>query len=109
MDECANALTGKISGAVGAHNAQIGLGLNEKCDKFSFEELILRKLAIPVSPISTQILPPEPLAYFLHTCTMTSASLAQFGRDVRHLMRNEIAEVIESFGKGQVVSSTMAR
>ena len=39
---------------------------------------------------------------------MTAAPLAQLGRDCRHLMRSEIAEVGEPFDKGQVGSSTMA-
>jgi len=39
---------------------------------------------------------------------MLSATLAQFGRDCRHLMRSEISEVAESFEGEQVGSSTMA-
>ncbi|MDP3901112.1 MAG: lyase family protein, partial [bacterium] len=37
-----------------------------------------------------------------------SAAFGQFGRDARHLMRTEIAEVREQFQEGQVGSSTMA-
>lgn len=108
MDLWAGQLVGKISGAVGAHNAQIGLGITERCGKKTFEERVLEKLGLKAAPISTQILPPEPLAYFLFSCTMLSAAFAQFGRDARHLMRSEIAEVAESFEEGQVGSSTMA-
>lgn len=108
MEYFASGLLGKISGAVGAHNAQLGLMFNSKCDDKSFEERVLEKVGIKPAKISTQIIPPEPLAYFLYSCCMMSASLAQFGRDCRHLMRSEIAEVAESFEEGQVGSSTMA-
>ena len=109
MDYFSLALEGKISGAVGAHNAQIGLGFNKLCGEKTFENRVLEKLNLPPAKISNQILPPEPLAYFLFSCCMLSASLAQFGRDCRHLMRSEIAEVAESFEATQVGSSTMAQ
>ncbi|MDD5071617.1 MAG: lyase family protein [Patescibacteria group bacterium] len=108
IDYFSLALEGKISGAVGAHNAQIGLGFNRLCGEKTFEKLVLEKLNLPPARISNQILPPEPLAYFLFSCCMLSASLAQFGRDCRHLMRTEIAEVAEAFEATQVGSSTMA-
>jgi adenylosuccinate lyase len=108
MDYYSNCLVGKISGAVGAHNAQYGLNFTKDTDKKSFEGLVLDKLGLISAKISTQILPPEPLAYFLFSCTMMSATLAQFGRDGRNLMRSEVGELSESFEKGQVGSSTMA-
>lgn len=109
MDRYAQALNGKISGAVGAYNAQVAMGFYDKNrETSSFEELVLNELGLKPAPISTQILPPEPLAYFLFSCTMASATLGQFGRDARHLMRSEIAEVSESFEASQVGSSTMA-
>lgn len=106
-------IVGKISGAVGAYNAQVGLGITEAA-KFhsnfdeSFEDRVLSKLKLKSGCISTQILPPEPLAYYLFSCLALSASLGQFGRDCRNLMRSEIAEICEPFDKGQVGSSTMA-
>lgn len=100
-------LLGKISGAVGAYNAQVGLALYEKNGKV-FEEEVLKKLGLTPAPISTQILPPEPLAYFLFSALSLSASLGQLGRDGRNLMRSEIGEVAERFSSGQVGSSTMA-
>lgn len=96
-------LVGKISGAVGAYNAQNGLNFPP-----NFEELVLAKLGLKPTRISTQILPPEPLAFFLFSCTMLSASLGQFGRDCRNLMRTESSEISEPFEIGQVGSSTMA-
>ena len=108
MDSFSNGLVGKISGAVGCSNAQYGLGIAERCGSVSFEFRVLEKLNLQPAPISTQILPPEPLAYYLFSANMMSAALGQLGRDCRHLMRTEIAELSEPFEKGQVGSSTMA-
>lgn len=107
MERYANGLVGKISGAVGAYNAQVGLGIEEKLD-IPFETRVLQLLKIEPAPISTQILPPEPLAYYLFSTLCLSAALGQLGRDGRNLMRSEIAELTEPFDKDQVGSSTMA-
>ena len=106
----ADGLVGKISGAVGAYNAQVGLGITERCScgRLTFEELVLEKVGLKPARISTQILPPEPLAYYLFACTMFSGAIGQFGRDGRALMSTEIGEVSEPFEVGQVGSSTMA-
>lgn len=101
-------LVGKISGAVGAYNAQVGLGFTLLCGGKTFEERVLERLGLKAAPISTQILPPEPLADYLFSCVKLSATFGQFGRDCRNLMRTEIGELREPFGKGQVGSSTMA-
>ena len=108
MDYYSKGLVGKISGAVGAHNAQLGLKFTNPDEQKTFEEKVLRKLNLNPARISTQIAPPEPLGYFLFSCCMLSATLAQFGRDCRHLMRSEIAEIIEAYEPEQVGSSTMA-
>lgn len=108
LESRSHELVGKISGAVGAYNAHVGLGIAERCGDISFETRVLEKLELKPAFISTQILPPEPLAYFLHAACMVSASVAQFGRDCRHLMRSDIAELSEEYEKGQVGSSTMA-
>jgi len=108
LDNYSNNLKGKISGAVGAHNAQFGLGFTKRGDSDNFEKKVLDKLGLKSASISTQILAPEPLAFFLFSMTCLSATFAQFGRDSRHLMRSEIGEIVESFEKGQVGSSTMA-
>lgn len=94
-------LRGKFSGAVGAYNAQIGL-LSQ-----NIEDRVLEKLGLLPAEISTQILPPEPLADFLHAYVLLSGCLAQLARDCRQLQRSEIEEVAERFEEGQVGSSTM--
>ncbi len=109
MEEFSQQLVGKISGAVGAYNAQVGLGVDSLCKDKPYEVRVLEKIGLKPARISTQILPPEPLTYFLFACTMLSAALAQFGRDARQLMRTEIAEFSEPFGSTQVGSSTMAQ
>ena len=106
-DACCGQLAGKISGAVGAYNAQVGLGIAERCGDKSFEQRVLGKLGLQPARISTQILPPEPVANFLFACCLISATLGQLGRDCRHLMRGEIGEIAEDFAPGQVGSSTM--
>jgi adenylosuccinate lyase len=107
-NDAAAKLVGKISGAVGVYNAQVGLGIAARCGDKTFEERVLEKLGLRAAPISTQILPPEPLADYLFACIKLSAAFGQFGRDGRHLMRTEIAELGEPFEPGQVGSSTMA-
>jgi adenylosuccinate lyase len=77
--------------------------------KQNFEAKVLKKLGLKTAPISTQILPPEPLAYFLFSSIMLSAALGQLARDCRHLMRTEIAEIREDFEEEQVDSSAMAQ
>jgi len=107
-NSAAEKLVGKISGAVGVYNAQVGLGIAARCGDQTFEARVLEKLGLKPAPISTQILAPEPLADYLFACAKLSAAFGQFGRDGRHLMRTEIAELGEPFEKGQVGSSTMA-
>ncbi len=102
LEQASKKLPGKISGAVGAYNAQ------ENFQMKNFESLVLQNLKLKPAPISTQILPPEYLADYLHSCILVSATLGQFGLDCQNLMRTEIAEVAEAFDNNQVGSSTMA-
>lgn len=123
FDDCAKAvaqavrgLRGKVSGAVGCYNAQELFNLSlltikaeaaGKVNAFSFEELVLQKLGLEPAPISTQILPAEPMIRYLFEMVQLSGVLAQLGRDCRQLQRTEIAEVAEKFAKTQSGSSAM--
>jgi adenylosuccinate lyase len=109
MEKFSQQLVGKISGAVGPYNAQVGLAVLARCGKKTFEERVLERVGLQPGSISTQILLPEPLAYFLFSATMTTAAFGQLGRDCRHLMRTEIAEIGEPFSDEQSGSSTMAQ
>lgn len=108
LADAATCLVGKISGPVGAYNAQVALGVCSQDPRSFLEELVLKKLGLHAEYISTQIVVPEPLANYLFATLQTSSVLGQFGRDGRHLMRSEIGELREQFVSGQVGSSTMA-
>ncbi len=108
LDHAAEALVGKISGAVGASNAIVGLGFDKRAGNVSYEARVLGKLGLTPARYSTQIIPPEPMSHFLYLCTVTTGVFGQLGRDARHLMRTEIGELAEPFALGQVGSSTMA-
>ena len=108
MDYYAANLVGKISGAVGAYNAQVGLEFYDDNKGVTFEDRVLGKLGLKAAPISTQIVPPEPLANYLWSVYLQVATVGQLSEDCRHLMRTEIDEITEPFGKDQVGSSTMA-
>lgn len=107
IDQFGDDLVGKVSGAVGAYNAQKGLGILDRCGEVSFETRLLEKLGLRPARISTQILPPEPLTFFLFANCMLAAAFGQFGRDARNLMRTEIAEFVQTKGPGEIGSSTM--
>jgi len=101
--ETTDNLRGKFSGAVGAYNAS-SLFFN---DPEKLEKDVLSELGLKPAEISTQIVPPEPLADFIHTIVSSFSVLANFSDDMRHLQRSEIAEVGEAFEEKQVGSSTM--
>lgn len=104
-------LTGKFSGVVGACNSQVVFGLEEKAQTIygkTFEELILGELGLKPAPISTQIVPPEPLSRFLFEYVLLSGAMAQMATDCRNLQRSEINEVLEFFADTQVGSSAMS-
>lgn len=97
------ALRGKISGAVGAHNAQC-LFLD---DPLEFEGEVLAELGLEPSVSSTQIVEAEPMTDFVHALVSTLGVLANLADDMRNLQRTEISEVAEEFTADQVGSSTM--
>jgi adenylosuccinate lyase len=99
----ARRLPGKLSGAVGAYNAQSLL----VADPRALEGRFLRSLGLPAAPVSTQIVPPEGWADLAHACITALGAMANLADDMRQLQRSEIGEVAESFSAEQVGSSTM--
>lgn len=103
IKKTANNLRGKMSGAVGAYNAaHLFFG-----NPVKFEEDVLNELGLKPSPTSTQIVEPEFLAEYLNSVVSAFGVLANLADDMRHLQRNEIAELGEFFEAAQVGSSTM--
>ncbi len=103
LQRAAEALPGKISGAVGAYNASALFF----ADPREFERQVLARLNLPVAGYSTQIVEPEPLCDYVHALVSTFGVLANLADDMRALQRSEIAEVGEAFEAEQVGSSTM--
>jgi len=97
-------IVGKFSGAVGTYAAQQLLGLGDE-----IERGVMQKLGIPVAYISTQVVPREHLARIVADLAILAGTIEQMAKEVRNLQRTEIGEMGESFGKGQVGSSTMAQ
>ncbi len=96
-------LKGKLSGAVGAYNAQ-SLIFD---DPRKFEEDVLAELRLEPAHFSSQIIEPEYTLDLLHAVVSAFGVLAQIADDIRNLQRTEIGELGEKFEKGQVGSSTM--
>ncbi len=103
LRRAAEALPGKVSGAVGAYNAS-ALFFS---DPREFERRVLDRLGLPVAGYSTQVVEPEPLCDYVHALVSTFGVLANLADDMRALQRTEIAEVGEVFETQQVGSSTM--
>jgi adenylosuccinate lyase len=113
LSERAADLRGKISGAVGAHNAQMALGFqtpaNGPSKRNSFEHSVLLLLELEPGRISTQLALPERMIRYLAAAAEVSRVLEQFGTDARQLMRTEIGEFSQPAKKaGEAGSSTMA-
>lgn len=77
-------------------------------DPARFENQVLEQLGLEPARITTQILPPEPLQFYLNTLVGMAGVLANMADDFRNLQRTEINEVCEVMGRDQVASSTMS-
>jgi adenylosuccinate lyase len=88
---------GKLSGAVGNFG-------NIPPD---VEEGVMRRLGLRPEPVSTQIVPRDRHATLFATYAVIAGTLERFAVEVRHLMRTEVSEAFEPFGKGQRGSSAM--
>lgn len=96
-------LRGKLSGAVGAHNAA-SLFFD---DAREFEREVLRELGLEPSPTATQIVEAEFLVDHAHAMVSCFGIVANIADDMRQLHRSEIGEVEEYFAPEHVGSSTM--
>lgn len=88
---------GKLSGAVGTF-ANVSPEVEKKA---------LSLLGLKAAPASTQIIQRDRHAEFFTTLAVVAASLEKIAVEIRHLMRTEVMEVEESFGKLQKGSSAM--
>jgi len=103
IEELSRSLVGKLAGAVGAYNA---LSMSYK-DPEKVEAAFLGRLGVQPSEHSTQLAEPEPALRLLLEINVAFGIIANLADDLRNLQRTEINEVRESFGAGQVGSSTM--
>jgi len=94
-------LVGKMSGAVGT---QAGLGLHA----MKVQELVMQRLGIKSTEISTQIVQRDRHAELVCLSAVIASTLDDFATEIRELQRPEIGELFEPFEvKKQVGSSTM--
>jgi adenylosuccinate lyase len=91
------ARVGKIAGAVGVY----GSGDPE------IERIALATLGLRPETVATQVVARDRHAGALNALAMIGAGVERFAVTVRHLMRTEVAEVEEAFGRGQKGSSAM--
>ncbi len=96
-------LRGKLAGAVGAYNATSLISI----DPEKLEDDYLSELGLKRAEYANQIVEPEHLLRLLLEINAAFGIIANLADDLRHLQRSEIGEVTESFGSGQVGSSTM--
>lgn len=99
----ADALQGKLSGAVGAYNATSVLHPHPE----ELEKAVLADLGLTPGEHATQIVSPEPLLHLLLEINTAFGIIANLADDLRNLQRSEIGELSEYFSAGQVGSSTM--
>lgn len=88
---------GQISGPVGTYS-----NVDPEVEKLACESLGLKS-----AKISTQIISRDRHAKFISQLGIIAALLEQFATEIRHLMKTEVREVEEGFGKKQKGSSAM--
>jgi adenylosuccinate lyase len=88
---------GKLSGVVGAYT-QLGPEV---------EARVMKRLALKVEPVSTQVIPRDRHALMLCVLALVASGLERMATEIRNLQRTEVGEVAEPFGRGQRGSSAM--
>lgn len=95
--EASKGLTGQLSGAVGNYTVVTP----------EQEERTLKKLNLPVEPVSTQVIPRDRYAKIINVGAMIGTLLDRMSTEFRLLQHSDLDEVKEGFTKGQKGSSTM--
>ncbi len=94
-------LVGKMSGAVGTM-----AGFGER--GIELQEEVMRQLGLRAALVSSQVVQRDRYAELLALLALIAATLDKIAKEIRNLMRTEIAEVSEPFAEDkQVGSSTM--
>lgn len=94
-------LVGKMSGAVGTMASFGSKGIE-------IQELVMRELGLIPAEVSSQIVQRDRYAELISLLALIAATLDKIAKEIRNLMRTEIAELSEPFAeKEQVGSSTM--
>ncbi|NOZ82426.1 MAG: adenylosuccinate lyase, partial [Euryarchaeota archaeon] len=93
-------LVGKMSGAVGT---MAGFGRRG----IELQERVMRMLGLRAPLVSSQVVQRDRYAELLSLLALIAATLDKMAKEVRNLMRTEIAELREPFAEKQVGSSTM--
>jgi len=88
---------GRVSGAVGTHAT-----IDPKVEEYICAELGLRP-----DSVSTQVVARDRHASFMSALALVAGTLERIATEIRHLMRTEVGEAFEPFGKEQKGSSAM--
>jgi adenylosuccinate lyase len=88
---------GKLSGAVGTYSFL----------KPEVEEKVCQILGLKPETVATQVIPRDRHAELFCQFAVLGGALERLSVELRHLQRNELAEVFEGFSKGQKGSSAM--
>jgi adenylosuccinate lyase len=88
---------GRVSGAVGTH-ATVDPAV---------EEYVCAQLGLTSDPVTTQVVARDRHANFMSALALAAGTLERIALEIRHLMRSEVGEALEPFGKEQKGSSAM--
>jgi adenylosuccinate lyase len=88
---------GRVSGAVGTHAT-----IDPKV-----EEHVCAELGLRPDSVSTQVVARDRHASFMSALALVAGTLERIATEIRHLMRSEVGEAFEPFGKEQKGSSAM--
>ncbi|MDQ3274097.1 MAG: adenylosuccinate lyase [Actinomycetota bacterium] len=87
----------KISGPVGRYS---------RLDR-RIEEIVASRLNLRAAPVTTQVVMRDSLAMWMGAVAVLSSVTEAIALEVRHGQREEVAEIFEPHGAGQVGSSSM--